>query len=197
MPALWFLSMIPIGDDCGIVVGDAGKVLKDTPDRHALESSPYLRHPSLHLDEHLSPARSGSPDLSHAAVNESASGENEELSDWLPDQWKIRRQGLLIVAFRSGRRVHKAHIQAFSFECFWEFLGLERRIDEPVANLLHLTARAAYAASRISSNLKGTTKQFGWLQASATKVSSLSITSANPATIRICNAAVEIRESCV
>jgi hypothetical protein len=34
-------------------------------------------------------------------------------------------------------------------------------------------------------------------QASATKVSSLSITSANPATIRICNAAVEIRESCV
>src|SRR6267378_1145549 len=49
-----------------------------------------------------------------------------------------------------------------------------------------LIARAAYAASRISSNLKGTTKQFGWLQASATKVSSLSITSANPATIRIC-----------
>jgi hypothetical protein len=41
------------------------------------------------------------------------------------------------------------------------------------------------------------TKQFGWLPASATKVSSLSITSANPATIRICNAAVEIRESCV
>src|SRR5882724_4749834 len=33
-----------------------------------------------------------------------------------------------------------------------------------------LIARAAYAASRISSTLKGTTKQFGWLQASATKV---------------------------
>jgi len=49
-----------------------------------------------------------------------------------------------------------------------------------------LIARAAYAASRISSNLKGTTKQFGWLQASATKVSSLSTTSTNPATIRIC-----------
>jgi hypothetical protein len=28
---------------------------------------------------------------------------------------------------------------------------------------------AAYAASRISSTLKGTTKQFGWLQAPATK----------------------------
>ena len=40
---------------------------------------------------------------------------------------------------------------------------------EAIANLLPLTARAAYAASRISSNLKGTTKQFGWLQASATK----------------------------
>ena len=40
---------------------------------------------------------------------------------------------------------------------------------------------AAYAASRISSTLKGSTKQFGWLQAAATKVSSLSITSANPA----------------
>jgi hypothetical protein len=38
---------------------------------------------------------------------------------------------------------------------------------------------AAYAASRISSTLKGSTKQFGWLQATATKASSLSITSAN------------------
>jgi len=46
---------------------------------------------------------------------------------------------------------------------------------------------AAYAASRISSTLKGSTKQFGWLQAVATKVFSLSITSANPATIRICD----------
>src|SRR6202049_1382048 len=46
-------------------------------------------------------------------------------------------------------------------------------------------AACGYAARRISSNLKGSTKQFGWLQASATKVSSLSITSANPATIRI------------
>jgi hypothetical protein len=32
---------------------------------------------------------------------------------------------------------------------------------------------AACAASRISSTLKNSTKQFGWLQASATKVSSL------------------------
>jgi hypothetical protein len=30
------------------------------------------------------------------------------------------------------------------------------------------------------------TSKFGWLQASATKVASLSVTSANPATIRIC-----------
>src|SRR5258705_6276471 len=37
-----------------------------------------------------------------------------------------------------------------------------------------------YAANWISSTLKGSTKQFGWLQASATKVHSLSITSANP-----------------
>ena len=29
---------------------------------------------------------------------------------------------------------------------------------------------AAYAASRISSTLKGSTKQFGWLQAPATKL---------------------------
>jgi hypothetical protein len=31
-----------------------------------------------------------------------------------------------------------------------------------------MTSHAAYSASRISSNLKGSTKQFGWLQASAT-----------------------------
>ena len=60
-------------------------------------------------------------------------------------------------------------------------------ITEAIANLLPLTARAVYAASRISSNLKGTTKQFGWLQGTATKVSCLSVISANPATIRICN----------
>ena len=47
-------------------------------------------------------------------------------------------------------------------------------------------AACGYAARRISSNLKGSTKQFGWLQASATKISFLSPTSANPATIRIC-----------
>jgi hypothetical protein len=35
---------------------------------------------------------------------------------------------------------------------------------------------AAYAASRISSTLKGSTKQFGWLQASATKLSLPSVT---------------------
>ena len=40
-----------------------------------------------------------------------------------------------------------------------------------------------YAASRINPNLKGSTKQFGSLQASATKTSSVSIRSANLATI--------------
>jgi hypothetical protein len=47
---------------------------------------------------------------------------------------------------------------------------------------MSLTSHAAYAAKRIDSKLKGNTKQFGWLQAAAAKVSSLSITSANPAT---------------
>jgi len=41
---------------------------------------------------------------------------------------------------------------------------------EAIANLLPLIARAAYTASRISSNLKGTTKQFRWLQAPATNL---------------------------
>ena len=44
---------------------------------------------------------------------------------------------------------------------------------------------SGYAAARISSRLNGRTSKFGWLQASATKLSSLSITFANPATIRI------------
>src|SRR5260370_4938039 len=43
----------------------------------------------------------------------------------------------------------------------------------------------AYAASRISSTLKGSTKQFGWLQASATTTDCRSIISLHPATIRI------------
>ena len=46
------------------------------------------------------------------------------------------------------------------------------------------TSVMGYAAGRISSRLNGSTSKFGWLQAAATKVSSLSITSANPATIR-------------
>ena len=40
-----------------------------------------------------------------------------------------------------------------------------------------LWSEQPYATSRINSNLKGSTKQFGWLQASATKLSSLSIIS--------------------
>jgi hypothetical protein len=44
---------------------------------------------------------------------------------------------------------------------------------------------AAYAASRISSTLKGSTKQFGWLQASATRNCSAPMSSEYPATIRI------------
>ena len=45
----------------------------------------------------------------------------------------------------------------------------------------------AYAASRIRSKLKGRTYKFRWLQTPATKNSFLSITSPNPATIRICS----------
>jgi len=49
-------------------------------------------------------------------------------------------------------------------------------------------ARAlAMLRAPISCNLKGSTKQFAWLQAPATKISFLSTISANPATIRICN----------
>jgi hypothetical protein len=44
---------------------------------------------------------------------------------------------------------------------------------------------AAYAASRISSTLNGSTKQFGWLQATATRNHSAPISSEYPATIRI------------
>jgi len=49
----------------------------------------------------------------------------------------------------------------------------------PEATVNLENAGCGYAASRISSNLKGSTKQFGWLQAAATKLSSISITSAN------------------
>ena len=67
------------------------------------------------------------------------------------------------------------------------FIAINFRIvGNSEANLKPLTFQFGYAASRISSILNGRTKQFGWLQASATKVSSLSITSTNPATIRIC-----------
>ena len=54
-------------------------------------------------------------------------------------------------------------------------------------------AGCGYAASRISSNLKGSTKQFGWLQAPATKISFLLAASAKPATIRICSFVVVMR----
>jgi len=60
-----------------------------------------------------------------------------------------------------------------------------------------LTFHNGYAARRISSNLKGSTKEVGWLQASTTKFSSGSKTCWPPATIQICNAPVETRESCV
>jgi hypothetical protein len=51
----------------------------------------------------------------------------------------------------------------------------------PTDHLAGATLRA-----EISSKLKGSIKQFGWLQASATKVSSVSIDSVHPVTIRIC-----------
>ena len=50
-----------------------------------------------------------------------------------------------------------------------------------------MTLHAGYAASRISSKLRGSTKQFGRLQAPATKLSFLSATSRYPASIRICS----------
>ena len=56
----------------------------------------------------------------------------------------------------------------------------------PSENRKAIYLHAGHAASRISSTLKGSTKQFGWLQAHATKISFLSTTSASPATIRIC-----------
>ncbi len=42
-----------------------------------------------------------------------------------------------------------------------------------------------YAAGRTSSTRKGRTSKFGWLQGPATKNMFLSVTSGNPATIRI------------
>jgi hypothetical protein len=41
---------------------------------------------------------------------------------------------------------------------------------EAIADQYPMTSHVVYAASRISSNLKGSTKQFGWLQGSATKL---------------------------
>ena len=41
---------------------------------------------------------------------------------------------------------------------------------EAIADLYPMTSHVVYAASRISSNLKGSTKQFGWLQAPATNL---------------------------
>jgi len=48
-----------------------------------------------------------------------------------------------------------------------------------------MTLHPGYAATRISSNLNGSTKQVGWLQASATRNYSAAIGSEHPATIRI------------
>jgi hypothetical protein len=47
------------------------------------------------------------------------------------------------------------------------------------------TLHAAYVTSRINSNLKGSTKQFGWLQATATKKYCAPMSSEYLATIRI------------
>jgi hypothetical protein len=65
-----------------------------------------------------------------------------------------------------------------------EVLHLGSRNSETTGN--RKTSVMGYAAGRISSRLNGSTSKFGWLQASATKISFLSPTSANPATIRIC-----------
>lgn len=63
----------------------------------------------------------------------------------------------------------------------------ERVVSNPEATGNLEKAACGYTAGRISSSLKGSTKQFGWLQGPATKNSFLSITSAKPATIRICS----------
>jgi hypothetical protein len=66
----------------------------------------------------------------------------------------------------------------------WDFQqGRGRMVGYPeaIADLYPMTSHVVYAASRISSNLKGSTKQFGWLQAPATNISFLSRTSAKPA----------------
>jgi len=47
--------------------------------------------------------------------------------------------------------------------------ALNSRVVGYRKQLPHITLHAGYAASRISSNLRGSTKQFGWLQAPATK----------------------------
>src|SRR5271155_3681252 len=54
-----------------------------------------------------------------------------------------------------------------------------------------MTVLAGYAVTRTSSKLKGSTKQFGWLQAPSTEISLLSSISANPATSRIDKDSIE------
>jgi hypothetical protein len=63
---------------------------------------------------------------------------------------------------------------------------------EEMVGYTEAIARAlAMLRAPIRSNLKGSAKQFGWLQAPATKISFLSTISANPATIRICSPCVD------
>jgi len=48
-------------------------------------------------------------------------------------------------------------------------IAISRIVGYPRNNPQPMTLHAGYAPSRISSKLNGSTKQFGWLQASATK----------------------------
>ena len=76
----------------------------------------------------------------------------------------LREQG------RQGEAViHTAMIKRVRpiFAVFIESL-LNRRLYGGNCQSMTLTSHAAYAASRISSNLRASTKQFGWLQAPAT-----------------------------
>src|ERR1700722_10337063 len=63
----------------------------------------------------------------------------------------------------TSRRAKTSRSEAAGRNSSW-FLGY----TEAILNLGPLTSHAAYAANRISSNPKGNTKRFGWLEASAT-----------------------------
>ena len=92
-----------------------------------------------------------------------------------------------------GRYVWDAFLSIADHVTRWSYTlsVVIAQIDQELGDMDEVFARgAAYAASRLSSTLKGSTKQFGWLQAPATEDSFVSVISMNPATIRICTAVI-------